>query len=121
MDIVIVHIKRLGLVAHPLFKVDRSTPLGNPASHLTVSKAEVKTNTVDEAVDYFDQQFKTMYRNNPAAKVLLNKIYQAAIRYETIYLGCWCMDELDPKPSDHNCHCTVIRRVLKKRWERENT
>lgn len=118
MEIVIVHLKRSGLTVQPLFQVDRSTVLGNPASHLEKSNAKVKTKTVDEAVSYFDGWLFLNYRESDI-NASLNYIYQQALLYPTIYLGCWCMDELDPKPYDHNCHCTVIRRVLLRRYRRE--
>jgi hypothetical protein len=120
MNIIIVHLKRSGLSVAPLFKVDRSTVLGNPASHLDKSKADIKVATVDAAVDYFDQDFKRLYNEDFKAREYLNQIYETAINTDTIYLGCWCMDELDPKQHDHNCHCTVIRRVLLRRYKRES-
>lgn len=121
MNIVIVHLKRSGLKVDQslLFKVDRSTPLGNTASHLEKSKAQVKTKTVDEAVAYFRTDLPRIYHTVDGAKYYLNHIYNVAKNNPTIYLGCWCMDELETRPHDHNCHATEIRSVCMKRYKRE--
>ena len=119
MNIVIVHLKRSGMTVKPLIKVDRSTALGNPASHLVNSKARVKTNTVDEAVEYFAKNIGSLVKQHPMIAASLEHIYQQAVKHPTIYLGCWCMDELDPKPKDHNCHSTVIRKICYRRYQRE--
>lgn len=120
MNIVIVHLKRSGLTVSPLFKVDRSTVLGNPASHRSDTKAKVLTSSVEDAVSYFAKQMPKLMREKPEAKVAMEEIYQAALVHPTIYIGCWCMDELDPKPKDHLCHCTVVRRACYRRFERES-
>lgn len=121
MNIVIVHLKRSGLAVRPLFKVDRSTVLGNPASHLPHAKARVLTDTVDDAVIYFGSNIGKLSKSDPLIAAYLEHIYQAAVSNPTIYLGCWCMDELDPKPYDHGCHTTVIRNICYKRHKRETS
>lgn len=118
MNIVIVHVKRSGLKVSPFYNVGRPNPLGNPYSHLDKSKASFKVESVDEAVYCYGRWLSVNYRE-PEIYPELNKLYEAALTHPTIYIGCWCMDELDPKPYDHNCHCTVIRKVLLKRYRRE--
>lgn len=118
MNIVIVHVKRSGLSVTPFFNIGRPSPLGNPFSHLEKSKAAVRVSTVDEAVHEYAKWLASNYRE-PLIYNELNRLYTAALNHETIYIGCWCMDELNPKSTDHNCHCTVVRRVLYKRYKRE--
>lgn len=118
MNIVIVHVKRSGLNVSPFFNIGRPSPLGNPYSHLDKSKASVRVATVEEAVYYYRKWLSLQYRE-PEIYSELDTLYKVALNHPTIYIGCWCMDELDPKPYDHNCHCTVVRKVLLNRYRRE--
>lgn len=120
MNIVIVHVKRSGLKVSPFFNIGRPSPLGNPYSHLDESKASVKVDTVDEAVHYYGKWLALNYRE-PEVYEELKRIYKAAKTHPVIYIGCWCMDELDPKPYDHSCHCTMVRKALLNRYKRETS
>lgn len=139
MNIKIVHMKRSGLTVSKdqLFDLSRSSKkyvlLSNEFTHLPLhkTKAKYKVETVEEAISEYDNLLYTRLLkevdkpdNNAPYRTMLRSLYssfkQLIINNKTMYLGCWCKDELDPKYYDHGCHCDVVKDLLMKKWKKEN-
>lgn len=136
MDIKVIHSKRsaLKLPKEQIVHLDRTigkSKLANQWTHLRLgnTKATYQTQTVQEAVDKYEEWLKTTVhaestQSDKPIGSLLRVVYTIGkrlhIQGKTLYLACWCKDELDPKPYDHVCHCDVVRRILVTRFNKEN-
>lgn len=137
MAIVIVHIKRSGLFINKdqMFDLSRSSKeyklLGNNYTHLPLHKTKAKHQvaTVEEAVLEYKKHLyhaiidERLNVRKPYTTLLLNlyeKFKQLNNENKDMYLACWCKDEIKPKPSDHSCHCDVVKTILIKKWDKEN-
>lgn len=113
MSIVIVHQKRSALHLPNVKYVGRPTELGNPYSHLhKKTLAEFSTDTVEEAVDLYGYHFYNILMTLPSARQQFKHLVDTYRQTGILYLSCWCKDELDPRPSDHACHCDVLRDAI---------
>ena len=111
MDIVIISRRAKRKLPYQ-FYVGRPTPLGNPYSHLDDVPNTTKVDTVDEAVRLYALWLDAkLVEGDVGVRNKLNLLYSIAKR-NTIYLECWCMDEIKPSKRDHACHTTVIRDKL---------
>lgn len=92
--------------------IGRGSPLGNPASHLKNSKAEVLVNTRDESLEYYKNyidgildltqdmltyEYKRLIRE-------LNRIWYLVKSGKKVYLVCFC--------SPKKCHGHYIKEVV---------
>ena len=92
------------------------SPLQNKFSHLDLAHT-VKVATVEEAVAcYRDWLHAMLAEKNIEVRRELNAIYNSALKH-TVYLKCWCMDEIKPWRNDHACHAEVIREVVLRRHD----
>lgn len=92
------------------------SPLCNKFSHLDLGHT-VKVATVEEAVAcYRDWLHDKLAERDIEVRRELNAIYNSALK-RTVYLKCWCMDEIKPWRNDHACHAEVIREVVLRRHE----
>lgn len=133
MDIKIIHVSRSLPKLNPqqVIIVDRKCSLlGNPYTHLPIekTKASFKVGTVEEAVKEYDgwllrtikEEFNNHHRPiGNALTTLYNKSLTLHINGRMVYLACHCKDELEPLPSDHSCHCDVLRTHLLARYKRD--
>lgn len=123
MNIVIInmHYKHRDLpgtmfyVARPR-RGDPPSPLANRYSHLNLPHV-IKVDSIEEAISRNRTDLEQQIKNRDR-KVCneLNKIYYTALD-STVYLGCWCMDELKPSKRDHGCHAENIREIVLRRYE----
>lgn len=92
------------------------SPLRNKFSHLKLAHT-VKVETIEEAVAcYRDWLYDKLAERDIEVRRELNSIYNSALK-RTVYLKCWCMDEISPWRNDHACHAEVIREVVLRRHE----
>lgn len=94
------------------FKVCRPSIMGNPFTHLpknkTKSKGLVKVKTRDEAVDLYGPYFDAMIKKDKRFKDEWDRMFDAYLKYDTIYIGCFCH-------KDEKCHGDIIAKKLKQR------
>lgn len=134
MDIKIVHVLRSGKTVPKLqlFNLSRGSKqfygLSNDFTHLPLSKtkAKVQVNTIEEAISEYEKDFRYKVLNNIDFKkdILLSlytKCEKLALKNKTIYLACYCKDDLLPQKQDHACHCDFIKKTLLVKWNRENS
>lgn len=113
MTIIIVHQKRSALVLQNVQYVGRPTELGNPYSHLSKpTLAEFHTDTVEDAVALYGFHFYNVMMTLPSCRQQFKYLLDIYIKHGILYLSCWCKDELDPRPSDHACHCDILREAI---------
>ena len=94
------------------FYIGRGSPLGNRYTHLSDIPNTIQVDSIDEAVECFDDDLMKDIKNRKRTVCdYLNQIYTVALEWD-IYLECYCMDEIQPSKRDHNCHATVVRRVI---------
>ena len=134
MNIVIVNLRRSGLTLPQtqVFNLGRSSPdklfkaLSNDFTHkdLHKTKATYQVATVEEAVQSYETDLHTKVRLGVKQKIVaLRHLYNECINLtkqnKDIYFGCWCMDELNPKPYDHVCHCQPLRKIILNKWNKD--
>ena len=72
------------------------SPLANQYSHLDLPHT-IKVDSIEEAISCNRRDLEDQLRNKVAVVCNeMNNIYHAALQ-GTVYLGCWCMDELKRK------------------------
>ena len=134
MNIIIVHLKRSGatLPQTQVFNLGRSSSdkllkaLSNDFTHLDISKTKAihQVKTVEEAVQSYEVDLRTKVRSGVRQKIvalrhLYNECINLAVQNKDIYFGCWCMDELSPKPYDHVCHCQSLKKIILNKWNKD--
>ena len=147
MNIIIVHNKRskislekdnkvvfdLGRSGHPIFKI-----LSNPFTHLPLNKTTAKYSvpSVEKAVSSYktylevccnavQNNVETVDDNSKKVVAALHDLYLLfsinVLQNLPFYISCWCKDELNPKPSDHACHCDIIRNIFYVKYLKEHS
>lgn len=92
------------------------SPLRNNYSHLNIGHT-IKVASLEEAIACYREWLHDMLaEKNVEVRRELNAIYNSALK-RTVYLKCWCMDEISPWKNDHACHAEVIREVVLRRYE----
>lgn len=89
------------------FRVHRGYILGNPYTHIKnkETKAMIKVKTRDEAIDRYERYFEQSLKLNPEFKTEFERIVDACMNYEEVWIGCYC--ELSER-----CHGDyIIKRV----------
>lgn len=89
------------------FDVSRPNVLGNPYTHIKnrETKALVKVKTRDEAIDLYDIYFDKMYEKDPLFKEEVDRMYEAYLKYDKIYIGCFCQE-------NERCHGDIITNKI---------
>lgn len=133
MNIIIVHLKRSGatLPQTQVFNLGRSSSnklfkaLSNDFTHLDISKTKAiqQVKTVEEAVISYEDDLRNKVKSGVKQKIvalryLYNQCINLTVQNKDIYFGCWCMDELSPKPYDHVCHCQPLRKIILNKWNK---
>ena len=134
MKIQIIHLKRSNhLVEHSsqIFNLSRSSEvnlfraLSNDYTHLPLDRTKAKTQvkTVEEAVQMYEQDLKTRVINGSKQKRLaLRYLYDSCMilhnQNKTIYFGCYCKCEINPKSYDHICHCDVLKKIILNKYNK---
>lgn len=83
--------------------VGRGTPLGNKASHQIYPGVEVKTNTREEAIEWYRQWLRAEWKRGGAAKQELLRLARLA-KEGDVTLICSC--------TPLSCHANVIKTAL---------
>ena len=77
-----------------VFKVCRPEIMGNPFTFLPKSKTKnknlVKVKTRDEAIDLYEPYFDAMIKKDKRFKAEWDKMFDAYLKYDTVYIGCFC-------------------------------
>lgn len=92
--------------------VGRPHVLGNPYTHLDKPTLGVKVATREEAIQKFQDWLhdKLCDLNTQECKEII-RMHQHALT-NTLYLECWCKDEIRPSKADKPCHAEVIRNYI---------
>ena len=90
------------------FKVHRGYALGNPYTHIKdkKTKAQVVVNTREEAIDRYKRYFEESLKINPEFKAEFDRIVNACMEYEEVFLGCYCN-------LNETCHADYIIQRLR--------
>ena len=95
-----------------VFKVCRPEIMGNPFTFLPKSKTKnknlVKVKTRDEAMDLYEPYFDAMIKKDKRFKAEWDKMFDAYLKYDTVYIGCFC-------GKGERCHGDIIAKKLKQR------
>lgn len=135
MNIIIVNIRRSGAILPQtqVFNLGRSSPnklfkaLSNDFTHRDIHKTKAihQVKTVEEAVISYKIDLCKKVKSGVKQKIIaLRHLYNECINLtkqnKDIYFACWCMDELNPKPYDHVCHCQPLRDIILNKWNKDN-
>ena len=90
------------------FKVHRGYALGNPYTHIKdkKTKAQVVVNTREEAIDRYKRYFEESLKINPEFKAEFDRIVDACMEYDEVFLGCYC-------GLNESCHADYIIQRLR--------
>lgn len=99
------------MLGENVFDVSRPNTLSNPFTHIKDKKTLAKRVVKDRETairlyeEYFDEMVK---RENSEFKKEFDRIYEAYLKYDTIYIKCHCK-------LDQSCHGDYIIKKLKQR------
>lgn len=90
------------------FKVHRGYALGNPYTHIKdkKTKAQVLVSTREEAIERYKRYFEESLKINPEFKAEFDKIVDACMEYDEVFLGCYCN-------LNESCHADYIIQRLR--------
>ena len=90
------------------FKVHRGYALGNPYTPIKdkKTKAQVVVSTREEAIDRYRRYFEESLKINPEFKAEFDRIVNACMEYEEVFLGCYCN-------LNETCHADYIIQRLR--------
>lgn len=131
MSIIVIHNKRSAI--NLKFKNEQVCDLGrssktyqhlsNDYTHLPLknTRAKYQVSSVQEAVQNYeiDLRNKLKLKNQDTKRymsLLYSNFINCKLNNKFLYLACWCKDELQPQPQDHECHCDVIRNILLEKY-----
>lgn len=99
------------MLGENVFDVSRPNTLSNPFTHIKDKKTLAKRVVKDRETairlyeEYFDEMVK---RENSEFKKEFDRIYEAYLKYDTIYIKCYCK-------LDESCHGDYIIKKLNQR------
>ena len=96
------------------FDISRPNVFGNPYTHIKSkkTKALVIVKSREEAIRLYDAYFDKMVLINDRFKEAWDKMYDAYVNNEEIYIGCYCH-------LTKSCHGDIIIKKLRQRAIRE--
>lgn len=96
------------------FDISRPNVFGNPYTHIKnkKTKALVTVKTREEAIRLYDIYFDKMVLTNDRFKEAWDKMYDAYVNNEEIYIGCYCH-------LTESCHGDIIIKKLRQRAIKE--
>lgn len=91
------------------FRVHRGYILGNPYTHIRnkETKAMVKVKTREEAIERYKRYFENSLVLNPPFKEEFDRIVDACMRFDEVYIGCYCNE-------NESCHGDYIVQRLRR-------
>ncbi len=98
----------------------RNSVLGNPYSHRSDVQGTIKTDTVQEAVDKYQDWLRTQYVSNPAVRQAVHKIADDFRAGKDVWLVCWCAPPggVSVINTPWICHAQVIANAVIKITEK---
>ena len=99
------------MLGENVFDVSRPNTLSNPFTHIKDKKTLAKRVIKDRETairlykEYFDEMVK---RENSEFKKEFDRMYEAYLKYDTIYIKCYCK-------LDESCHGDYIIKKLNQR------
>jgi len=99
------------MLGENVFDVSRPNTLSNPFTHIKDKKTLAKRVVKDRETairlykEYFDEMVK---RENSEFKKEFDRMYEAYLKYDTIYIKCYCK-------LDESCHGDYIIKKLNQR------
>lgn len=89
------------------FRCHRGYILGNPYTHIKdkTTKAMVIVKTREEAIERYEKYFENSLKLNSEFKDEFEKIVDACMRFDEVWLGCYC-------GLDETCHVDYIIKRL---------
>lgn len=85
--------------------IGRGSPLGNPYSHMSGTKADVVVATREEAIDMYETLLRHHIKSKTKAVVQeLNKIANRELDGKDTNLVCFC--------APNKCHGEVIKKII---------
>lgn len=106
------------MVGENVFDVSRPNTLSNPFTHIKDKKTLAKRVVKDRETairlygEYFDEMVK---RENSEFKKEFDRMYEAFVTYDVIYLKCFCKVGNDPLHPVETCHADYIIKKLNQR------
>lgn len=99
-----------------VFEVCYPNIMGNPFTEVPKSKCKfknlIKVKDKDEAIKLYEVYFNSMLKINSEFKNEFDRIYSAYLKFDVIYLGCFCKET-------EVCHSDVIIKKIKQRSVKE--
>jgi hypothetical protein len=90
------------------FRVHRGYIMGNPYTHIKdkKTKAQIVVKSREEAIARYGRYFEKSLELNPDFREEFEKMIEACMNYEEVYLGCYCNE-------DEECHADYIIQRLR--------
>lgn len=90
------------------FRVHRGYIMGNPYTHINdkKTKALVKVKTREEAIERYERYFENSLKLNPIFKEEFDRMVDACMKYDEIWIGCYCSLE-------ETCHADFLIKRLR--------
>lgn len=98
--------------------------LANDYSHRDGTLATYKVASVEEACSCYRSSLKyNLLANTDGYRNQMRALYTKTVELyeeygEVIYL-CWCKNESNPRPHDHECHCEYLRNLNLVKYSKE--
>ncbi len=89
------------------FPVHRPYPLGNPYSHKDDTLALYKVNSIEEAIEKFEEHFKNIILSDKGVQRNIRLILEHHAKYGKVNLVCYCVSKHNSK-----CHAQFIKQCL---------
>lgn len=107
-------LKNETLCGDNVYKICRPSILGNPYTHMPVTKtmAKFQCKSREEAIQNYSHYFDVMYGSNLEFTRVIDEIYEKYKNGEDVYLACFCPESL-------SCHGDIIIEKLRKRLIKE--
>ena len=91
------------------FRIHRGYIMGNPYTHIKSkeTKAMIVVKTREEAIERYKRYFETSMLINPEFKQEFERMADACMTYDEVFLGCYCND-------NESCHGDFLVEQLRK-------
>lgn len=105
------------------FRCHRGYIMGNPYTHIKnkKTKAQVIVKTREEAIERYGRYFEQSLKLNPDFKNEFEKMIDACMKYDEIWIGCYCQlsetchVDYIVKRLRQECNKRMIKKVLEER------
>lgn len=98
-------------IVDPIY-IGRPSPLGNPFSHMSNTKAEFKVSSRDEAVYMYEVWLRSKLNVDKTITSEMVKLFNIYKSSGELNLVCWCYP--------NRCHGDIIKKLILEKYELEN-